>query len=177
MTKVQGRVGTQTIHWDSIPRGFSGSAQLHTEDGERYTVHWKKDSHGIWLELPDGVYGFDFQGSHDEEGRKVFEVSQRFQQGYWVGLSFLKSGEEHIASQEKSARKGLRLRAQMPGKVLRILVAVGTEIDKDQPLLVMEAMKMENEIRAPHSGKLVKIYVSEGQSIETGTELMILEST
>lgn len=75
-----------------------------------------------------------------------------------------------------SARDGSkRVRSFMPGKVVEVLVAVGDEIQKDQGLLVIEAMKMENEIRAPAAGKVKEIRVASGQAVESGELLIELE--
>jgi 3-methylcrotonyl-CoA carboxylase alpha subunit len=63
----------------------------------------------------------------------------------------------------------------MPGKIVRILVQAGAQVEKGQPLLVMEAMKMENEIRAAGAGKVSAVKVIEGQAVETGADLMLIE--
>jgi biotin carboxyl carrier protein len=60
----------------------------------------------------------------------------------------------------------------MPGKVLKLLVQEGQEIDKNQSLLILEAMKMENEIRAEKAGVIAKILVKENQSVESGAVLI-----
>ena len=62
----------------------------------------------------------------------------------------------------------------MPGKIIRVLVQEGAEVQKDQPLLVMEAMKMENEIRSPQNGVVGQLKVSEGSTVESGADLIIL---
>ena len=72
------------------------------------------------------------------------------------------------------AKKSMRVRAQMPGKIVRVLVKVGDEVAKDQPLLVMEAMKMENEIRATAPGRIETLKVSEGQAVESGADLILI---
>jgi biotin carboxyl carrier protein len=64
----------------------------------------------------------------------------------------------------------------MPGKIVRILVKLGDVVAKDQPILVMEAMKMENQIKATQAGKVSKISVTEGQALETGAELLVIEA-
>lgn len=69
----------------------------------------------------------------------------------------------------------LRLTAPMPGKILRVLVAVAEEVSAGQGLVVMEAMKMENELKAPRAGRVKDLGVREGQAVETGTLLAILE--
>ena len=63
------------------------------------------------------------------------------------------------------------LSAQMPGRVVRLMVTPGTPVKKGQPLLVLEAMKMENEIKSPSDGTLAEVYVTEGQAVETGAKL------
>lgn len=64
--------------------------------------------------------------------------------------------------------------APMPGLVLRIDVKEGQSVKKNDLLLVMEAMKMENEIYAPADGVVTKISVSQGQQLQSGDELMVI---
>jgi acetyl/propionyl-CoA carboxylase alpha subunit len=68
-----------------------------------------------------------------------------------------------------------RLTAEMPGKVVRILVKEGDTVSYDQGLLVLEAMKMQNEIRAPKSGLVKTIGVTPGKAVSTGEFLLSLE--
>lgn len=65
--------------------------------------------------------------------------------------------------------------APMPGKIVRILVAPGQEVARDQGLLVIEAMKMQNELRAPRAGRVTELHVREGVGIEAGSRLLKLE--
>ncbi len=65
--------------------------------------------------------------------------------------------------------------SKMPGNIVKVMAKVGDHVEKGVPVLVMEAMKMENEIRASMSGRITKICVKEGQAVETGTLLMELE--
>lgn len=67
--------------------------------------------------------------------------------------------------------------APMPGQVVKLLVAAGDTVELDQPLLIVEAMKMENELRAPKAGKLDRFAVSEGQAIESGQLLATIIDT
>jgi biotin carboxyl carrier protein len=77
------------------------------------------------------------------------------------------AGEEPSGPQE--------IRAMMPGKIVTVLVATGDEVHKDQGLLVVEAMKMENELKAPAAGVVREILVSPGQAVETGEVLARIE--
>ena len=65
--------------------------------------------------------------------------------------------------------------AEMPGKVIRLLCEVGDEVALDQGLVVIEAMKMQNEIRAPKSGVVKEIGVEEGKRVNSGDFLLSLE--
>jgi biotin carboxyl carrier protein len=68
-----------------------------------------------------------------------------------------------------------RIKAPMPGRVVRILVKVGDEVELKQGVVVVEAMKMENELGAPKAGRVKDIAVIEGQSVEAGRVLMVIE--
>ncbi|WP_206203388.1 MULTISPECIES: pyruvate/oxaloacetate carboxyltransferase [unclassified Thermococcus] len=65
--------------------------------------------------------------------------------------------------------------APMPGKILRILVKEGDQVKTGQGLLILEAMKMENEIPAPKDGIIKKILIKEGQTVDTGQPLIELQ--
>ncbi len=67
------------------------------------------------------------------------------------------------------------VRAFMPGKIVEVLVAAEEEVTKEQGLLIIEAMKMENEVRSPSSGKVKEIRVTPGQVVEAGELLVQLE--
>ncbi len=68
-----------------------------------------------------------------------------------------------------------RVTSPMPGKVVRILVKSGDEVKARQGLVVVEAMKMENELRAARDGRVREVPVAEGQSVDAGTLLLIVE--
>lgn len=68
------------------------------------------------------------------------------------------------------------IKAPMPGKVVRILKAEGDAVQVGDGILVMEAMKMQNELKAKTSGKITKIHASEGQTVESKNVLAEIES-
>ena len=68
-----------------------------------------------------------------------------------------------------------RILAPMPGKVLRVLVTPGQEVAARQPLVVVEAMKMENELSSPKAGVVKDVAVSAGTSVEAGRLLVVVE--
>jgi biotin carboxyl carrier protein len=75
-----------------------------------------------------------------------------------------------------AARRGgpTEVRATLPGLVVRVGVAVGDEVAAGDPLVTIEAMKMQNEIRAPRQGRVTAIEVAPGQAITTGVLLVRL---
>src|SRR2546422_4321868 len=69
-----------------------------------------------------------------------------------------------------------RSRAPMPGLVVRVEVADGQRVDAGAGLVVVEAMKMENELRAPRAGMVQTVHVAVGQAVEKGMPLVTLGS-
>ena len=65
--------------------------------------------------------------------------------------------------------------APMPGKVVRVMVAAGDAVEPRQGLVVIEAMKMENELRAVRAGRVKTVRAAEGQSVEAGALLLVVE--
>lgn len=70
---------------------------------------------------------------------------------------------------ESDAPKGAQsIKAQMPGRVVKLLKSIGDAVEKNTAVLLIEAMKMQNEIRSPRRGILAQIAVKEGQPVNTG---------
>ncbi|MFN0112586.1 MAG: biotin/lipoyl-containing protein [Blastocatellia bacterium] len=63
----------------------------------------------------------------------------------------------------------------MPGKIVRVLLSVGDEVAANQGVLVVEAMKMQNEVQASKAGKITEIRVVEGQTVNSGETLAVIE--
>jgi biotin carboxyl carrier protein len=68
-----------------------------------------------------------------------------------------------------------RLTAPMPGKVVRVLVQPGDVVQARQPVIVIEAMKMENELRAAREGTVADVHAREGSSVEAGALLVVIQ--
>ncbi len=97
------------------------------------------------------VVGKQMEWLSSSAGQHTLEVR-------WKGAAAL----EHLG------RRDGRVIAPIPGLIRRVLVQVGQKVEGGAPLLVLEAMKMENEIRAPHSGVVRAIDVQAGQSVALG---------
>ncbi len=76
----------------------------------------------------------------------------------------------------KPAMEGKQsIAALMPGKVVRLLVTEGQAVESGQGVVVVEAMKMQNEIKCPKAGKIQKVVVREGQAVNAGEVLLTVE--
>jgi 3-methylcrotonyl-CoA carboxylase alpha subunit len=69
------------------------------------------------------------------------------------------------------------VKSLMPGRVVRVLIEKGASVRKGAGLLILEAMKMENEIQAPADGVVDEVFVAAGQTVESGAELLHITST
>ncbi len=99
----------------------------------------------------------------------------------------LASGEHRIVATVESERArsrrktgatadaGKELRSPMPGRIVKVLVAAGEAVAPDQPLVVIEAMKMENELRATAAATVAAVEVREGQNVEGNVVLVRFE--
>ncbi len=80
-----------------------------------------------------------------------------------------------VPAQKAPQAGNISVTAPMPGKVLAVKVKVGDSVTSGAPVLVLEAMKMENDIVAPKDGKVVAVNVKAGDSVESGAVLVSLE--
>jgi biotin carboxyl carrier protein len=122
-------------------------------------------------------------------GRRAFEVSFVDAPGGVTTVhvngqevSAVVTGAGHFGAAARRARpvsdgaEGPQpLRAPMPGRVVKVLAHVGDEVTTRQGLVVIEAMKMENELRSPKTGRVTDIKVAEGASVDAGAVLVVVE--
>jgi len=67
------------------------------------------------------------------------------------------------------------VRAMMPGKVIRVLVSKSDEVTTGQGVMIVEAMKMQNELKAPKPGRVTRIFAEEGSTVAAGATLLVIE--
>jgi biotin carboxyl carrier protein len=82
-----------------------------------------------------------------------------------------------LAAASGSSASGGALASPMPGKIVKVLVKEGEAVTEGQTLLVMEAMKMQNELKSPCAGTVSKVHVEEGGTVETGAKLVDVRPT
>ena len=63
----------------------------------------------------------------------------------------------------------------MPGKVVRLIAPAGSEVELGAGVIVIEAMKMQNELKSPKKGKVVKVLAAEGDAVNAGDVLAVIE--
>jgi acetyl/propionyl-CoA carboxylase alpha subunit len=150
--EVKGRAGRYTVTVDGRPR------EVDVRDFGRGFLGLVLDgrSHDVALERLDGRWRVALR-----EG--ILDVA------------LTETGRAGAVAHRKTAGGPQRVSAPMPGKVVRVLAAQGTEVRAGQGIVVMEAMKMENEIRAPRDGRIKEVAVREQQAVESGALLAVLE--
>ena len=128
-------------------------------------------------QLSEGSFSLILEGrSHDVSvsphpgGFQVFVDGEGFQ----VGLHDPRRGDP-LASGRAEAAGPMAVSAPMPGKVVRILIAQGEAVRKGQGLVVVEAMKMQNELPSPKSGRVRAVRAAQGQTVNAGEPLVEVE--
>src|SRR3954449_5092754 len=118
------------------------------------------------LRLEDGT---QFAFAHHREGR-MHHVSLG---GVNIAVEIVDPlALRRKGSDDDSAGAGGILKAMMPGRVVRLLVKTGETVRRGQSLLILEAMKMENDIQSPVDGLVDEIFVSSGDTVEAGGQLL-----
>ena len=117
--------------------------------------------------------GLQFEAMVDERGAHGFDVQVA---GRLFHLEAVDERTRLLASAASTVASGPQtVEAEMPGKVVKISVGVGEPVSEGQGVLVLEAMKMENEIPSPIDGILREVSVSEGDTVEDGSVLFIVD--
>jgi biotin carboxyl carrier protein len=118
-------------------------------------------------------------GDNPEDGARsyevVFEGRQVYVNGRAVATQIVRPATDRNVSGVPNAGAGHTVSSPMPGRVVRVLVGPGDVVADRQSLVVVEAMKMENELRAPRAGVVAEVRAVEGMPVETRTVLVVLE--
>jgi biotin carboxyl carrier protein len=138
---------------------------------------------GDWrLEWDDRDHGLARLVGHGRAVPVIVEGSgsERFVtlRGRRIPVSVRTWRERLMAEAERAAtvHSGpVAVKATLPGLVVAVLVAVGDEVEEGAPLLTIEAMKMQNEVRAPRAGRVIEVSVASGVAVATGAALLRLE--
>lgn len=141
-----------------------------TVDGATARVDAAKSGRTIYSVIADGR---QWEAIVDERGAHGFDVVVA---GRLFHLEAEDERSQRLAQTVKAGPTGPQtVEAEMPGKVIKIEVGVGDEVAAGQGVVILEAMKMENEIVSPMDGRVSRIEVAEGDTVETGAALFTVE--
>jgi biotin carboxyl carrier protein len=118
-------------------------------DAQSYSVQLDHGEAGVKVHVRDNLYALEIL---DERRLRMRRASGKF----------TVEGKQAITS-------------PMPGKVVKVLARLGDEVKEGQGIVVVEAMKMENEMKSPKDGKVTELHVVEGQAVEGGAKLAVVE--
>ena len=140
-------IGGETVHVDAVRSGPTVYSII--EDGKQFEA----------MVDERGAHGFDVL-----VGGRLFHLESVDERTRMLAGSavVVTTGPQTVA-------------AEMPGKVVKVNVAAGAEVAEGEGVIILEAMKMENEIPSPIDGILKEIAVSEGQTVEAGDVLFVVE--
>jgi len=160
--------------------------QLLLRDGDQeypVTLHYRAD--GVHLDLPGG--SLDASGTFDLDGNLLATIAGHrsqariFRNG--LNLTLLQSGQTRTLLLDDPLYGVLDLPggegsliAPMPGKIIAIHTSNGAKVEAGDPLLTLEAMKMEHTINAPKNGTISELFFQVGEMVEEGTQLIALAS-
>ena len=127
--------------------------------------------HGRAVSLLASGRSYDCDLAPGADGKLTVRVGQRL-----IALELLDERKLRLrsATGKFSLDGPQRIDAPMPGKVVRVLVKLGEVVTEGQGLLVVEAMKMENELKSPKAGTVVELSAVEGAAVENGAKLAVV---
>lgn len=137
-------------------------------NGKKYAVDYAQLQEGMFSVLVDNKSYQVFLSRDDKKtivtvNGDTYETLLEDERSL-LWKKFIRTGEEPSGVS--------KIRAPMPGLVLKLEVGVGTEVRPGTGLVILEAMKMENEIKATSKGKVTEVLVKEGSSVEKGKVLL-----
>lgn len=124
------------------------------------------------IEVEPGVYSVILRGRAYEARIHGGEVTVA---GHRLRVEIRDPRRWNPASASLSGEGRATLQAPMPGKIIRLLVQAGDSVTSGQGILVIEAMKMQNELKAPRAGRVASISVKENDAVTAGTILAEIE--
>ena len=160
--------------------------QLLLRDGDReypVTLHYRPD--GVRLDLPGG--SLDASGAFDGDGNLLATIAGHRTQArvirHGLELTLLQSGLTRTLQLDDPLYGVLDLQggegsltAPMPGKIIAIHISSGEKVEAGDPLLTLEAMKMEHTITAPKNGIVSELFFQVGEMVEEGSQLIAMAS-
>ena len=167
--EIAGR--TRTVSIESVgAAGPEGGQFRVTVDGVCQDVHARATDLGLFLTHPADGRSVDLALTERVGAEWLLQFPHVTLSAVVDGRRFRRGGggPAPVAGEQ-------RVTAPMPGRVVRILVKPGDAVTVRQGLVVIEAMKMENELASPKAGRVKEVAVTEGMSVESGRLLVVVE--
>jgi biotin carboxyl carrier protein len=155
-------------------------------NNEKYNLEFKREADKVFAKIDDREY--ELEASEVEPNVWLFKHNNQIHQIYAAPNGIVNVGNNQFevnlidpkrlrssASGDVSADGIAQIKTAMPGKVVRILVAEGTEVLQGDGILIVEAMKMQNEMKSPKDGIVKEIKVAEGATVNAGDVLAVIE--
>jgi biotin carboxyl carrier protein len=156
--------------------------------GETVEVEFKRTQTGIEATIGDrtyvleastaeaGVYWFNWNGQSMEvfvwPNGSVYSVAVG---SHSIAVEILDDRAKLKRTAQHRQSGAAEIRAPMPGKIVRVLVGEDANVEPNQGIVVMEAMKMQNEIKSPSRGKIQKLAVTEGETVRSGDLIAVVK--
>lgn len=135
-------------------------------DGETRKIEFTK--------IDKNLYSIIIDGSSLTIG--IFKKGKKIQVFYKGDLFELEAISDRDSSKSSIIGSGLEVISPMPSRIVKILKNAGDSVEAEDPIVVVEAMKMESELKAPSTGKIKEIRVKEGDAVEEGAILVTLSA-
>ncbi|HVG32439.1 MAG TPA: biotin/lipoyl-containing protein [Pyrinomonadaceae bacterium] len=157
-------------HAISVER--EGSRLVADVDGRCVELTVREPEDGVYLLISDGlVYecrvtreGLKAEQCHVDTGNHAYDITL-------IDPKRLRAGQSAGAQADGTAQ----IVAPMPGKVVRVLVEQGANVEAGQGIVVVEAMKMQNEMKSPRAGRVTELHAKAGATVNTGDVLAVIE--
>jgi biotin carboxyl carrier protein len=155
-------------------------------NNEKYEVEIRSDGDRIFARIDEREY--ELEASEVEPDVYLFRHGDQIHQIYVAPNGIVNIGRHQLeikltdpkrlrasGASDADAEGRVEIKTAMPGKIVRILVEAGAEVAHGQGVIVVEAMKMQNEMKSPKDGLIKEIRFAEGETVNAGEVLVIIE--
>ena len=155
-------------------------------NGEKHEIEIKRDGEKVLARVDDREY--ELEASEVEPNVYLFKYENRIFQIYVAPNGIVDTGRRQLeiavtdpkrlrgsGASAASAEGSAEIKTAMPGKLVRVLIEQGAEVKQGESVLVVEAMKMQNEMKSPKDGIVKEIRFPEGATVNAGDVLAIIE--
>ncbi len=153
---------------------------------ERHEVEIRRDGERVFARVDDREY--DLEASEVEPNVYLMKSGGRIHEVYVAPNGIVNIGNHQLeiklfdpkrlrgsGATEESAEGIAEIKTAMPGKLVRVLVKAGDEVKHGDGVVVVEAMKMQNEMKSPKDGVVREIRFAEGSTVNSGDVLAVIE--